>query len=156
LKGKNHEKSAAPIRHAPLCGCLKVSYLRKPNHNAGHPLMDRPCILGVRHPENRDFSTAVLLFTDEHPVPHMPPVVAAVFSTSFELGCPVLLALGLGARLATLPLLVMTAIINFTYQNATEHYYWAMLLSMILFYGPGKISIDYCISKRMAVSESNY
>jgi len=85
-----------------------------------------------------DFSTAVLLFTDEHPVPHMPPVVAAVFSTSFELGCPVLLALGLGARLATLPLLVMTAIINFTYQNATEHYYWAMLLSMILFYGPGR------------------
>ncbi len=97
----------------------------------------------------QDFSTTVLLFTNEHPVPYMPPMVAAIFSTAFELSCPALLTLGLAARIATLPLLVMTAIINFTYDNATEHYYWAMLLGMILCYGPGKISLDYWISKKI-------
>ena len=96
-----------------------------------------------------DFSTTVLLFTNEHPVPYVPPVVAAAFSTIFELGCPVLLALGLGARLATLPLLLITAVMQFTYENATEHYYWAMLLCTILVYGPEKISLDYWISKKI-------
>jgi len=97
-----------------------------------------------------DFSTAVLLFTNEHPVPGLPPVVAAVLGTTFEISCPILLTLGLATRLATLPLLFMTAVINFTYLDATEHYYWAMLLGMILFYGPGKISLDHYISKKLS------
>ncbi|MBV8939611.1 MAG: DoxX family protein [Alphaproteobacteria bacterium] len=95
-----------------------------------------------------DWSTTLLLFTDEHPVPGLPPAVAAVLGTTFELCCPVLLTLGLAARLATLPLLVMTAVINFTYQQAPEHYHWALLLGMILFFGPGRLSLDHLIARR--------
>jgi putative oxidoreductase len=100
-----------------------------------------------------DWENTLYLFTHEFPVPFLPPPVAAIFGTAFELCCPVLLTLGFAARLATLPLLVMTAVINFTYQDATEHYYWAMLLGIILFYGPGKISVDYILSKKFNEGE---
>lgn len=95
-----------------------------------------------------DWNNTVYLFTHEFPVPGMPPLVAAFFGTLFELSCPVLLTLGLAARLATLPLIVMTAVINFTYAAELEHYYWAMLLGVILFNGPGKLSLDYVLSRK--------
>ncbi len=97
----------------------------------------------------RDFNNTIYLFTHEYHVPLLPPYVAAVFGTTFELCCPILLVLGLATRLATLPLLVMTVIINFTYDNNIEHAYWAMLLGMILCYGPGNISLDYLICKKI-------
>lgn len=97
-----------------------------------------------------DFNNAIYLFQNEYHVPFLPPVMAAVSGTAFELCCPVLLALGLASRLAAIPLIIMTMVINFTYDNNIEHYYWAMLLGMILFYGPGKLSLDYIISKKTA------
>jgi len=97
-----------------------------------------------------DWGNTIYLFTHEFSVPVLSPWLAAVSSTTFELACPVLLTIGLAARLATLPLLAMTAVINFTYDNNIEHAYWAMLLGMILFYGPGKLSVDYWINKRYA------
>lgn len=95
-----------------------------------------------------DFSNTIYLFTNEYHVPVLPPALAAAFATTFELCCPVLLTLGLGARLAALPLIIMTAVINFTYDDIAEHYYWAMMLGMIFFYGPGKLSLDYLIGKK--------
>ena len=95
-----------------------------------------------------DWSNTIYLFTSEHPVPGMSPLVAAIFGTTFELTCPILLTLGLASRLATLPLLVMTAVINFTYDDALEHYYWAILLATILFNGPGKLSVDHWIKRQ--------
>lgn len=99
-----------------------------------------------------DWDNTLYLFTNEFPVPFMPPFLAAVMGTTFELLCPVALTLGLAARLATLPLLVMTAVINFTYSEALEHYYWAMLLGVILFNGPGKLSLDYYLSRKFRAS----
>jgi hypothetical protein len=93
-----------------------------------------------------DWSNTIYLFTNEHPVPGLPPQIAAIFGTTFELSCPILLTLGLATRLATLPLLVMTAVINFTYDNATEHYYWAMLLGILLVNGAGRLSLDFVIA----------
>lgn len=98
-----------------------------------------------------DFNNTVDLFRDEYKVPLLPPYFAAVMGTLFELTCPVLLTLGLGARLATLPLLAMTAVIQFTYDQHTDHYYWAMLLGTILAFGPGKLSLDYVLSKRFNI-----
>ena len=95
-----------------------------------------------------DWGNTLWLFTNEHPVPFMPPLIAAIVGTTFEISCPVLLTLGLASRLATLPLLAMTAVINFTYDNNSEHYYWAMLLGIILCYGPGKLSLDYWIGRK--------
>ena len=95
-----------------------------------------------------DWDSTIYLFQHEYAVPLLPPAIAAVFATIFELSCPVLLTIGLASRLATLPLLVMTAIINFTYQNLDEHYYWAILLGTILFYGPNRLSLDYLIRRQ--------
>ncbi len=94
-----------------------------------------------------DFDNTIALFRDEYKTPFLPPQLAAIFATTFELSCPILLTLGLATRLATLPLLAMTAVIQFTYNQNPEHTYWAMLLGTILVSGAGKISLDYLLFK---------
>lgn len=94
-----------------------------------------------------DWGNTMYLFTDEFKTPFVPPWFAAVSSTAFELACPVLLTLGLATRLATLPLLALTAVIYVTYDNNIQGVYWAMLLGVILCYGPGKFSLDYWIAR---------
>jgi len=92
--------------------------------------------------------STVYLFQYEYKTPFLEAEIAAVFAATFELVCPVLLLLGLASRLAVLPMLSMTAVIQFTYLNSTEHAYWALLLGTILFYGPGRFSLDRLIRKR--------
>lgn len=103
-----------------------------------------------------NWENTLLLFTYEHPVPLMPPYMAAMMGTFFELACPVALALGLLSRLATLPMLAMTAVIQFTYLDNIQHYYWAMLLGTLLFVGPGKWSLDYVLSSRKPALSGHY
>lgn len=97
----------------------------------------------------QDWDTTILLFTDEHPVPYLPPEIAAYSAVSFELLCPILLVLGFATRLATLPMLAMTAVIQFTYLEHTDHIYWALLLTLLLLTGPGKISVDHLIRRKV-------
>ena len=68
---------------------------------------------------------------------------------------PVLLTLGLFSRLAALPLIGMTLVIQFVlgasnpdYDN-TEHFYWLFLLASIVIRGPGIISLDAAIRRRL-------
>lgn len=91
----------------------------------------------------------VQLFRDEYQVPLLSPTVAATLATTFELACPVLLALGLATRLGTLPLLGMTMVIQlFVYpQSWPEHLTWAALLLLILTRGPGPISLDHLVAR---------
>src|SRR5882724_4163946 len=44
-----------------------------------------------------DWNATIYLFRDEYKVPVLPPEVAAVLGTTFELGMPIFLVLGLGA-----------------------------------------------------------
>jgi len=94
------------------------------------------------------FESTRRLFKFEYKVPYINPDLAAYLTTTFELMCPVLLVLGFIARLATIPLLTITAVIQFTYLNHTDHFYWAVLLSTLLFKGAGPLSIDALICKR--------
>lgn len=93
------------------------------------------------------WQTRVALFRDEYQVPILPPEIAAALATTAELACPVLLVLGLGARLATLPLIVMTLVIQFTYLDRAEHFYWLMVLGLIALRGPGLLSVDALIRR---------
>lgn len=90
------------------------------------------------------FESTVQLFRDEYQVPLLPPDVAAAMSASFEIGCSVLLLLGLCTRLATLPLLGMIAVIQtFVYPQAwSEHLTWASILVFLLVRGGGALSLD--------------
>lgn len=95
-----------------------------------------------------DWDTTLLLFEDEHPVPFLSYELAAYLGTGFEIIAPVMLVLGFGSRIAAVILLSMTAVIEFTYKSSVEHLYWATMLFIVLFSGPGKISIDYFIRKK--------
>jgi putative oxidoreductase len=86
----------------------------------------------------------VQLFQDEYKVPVLPPDLAATMAATFEIGCSTLLILGLGTRVATLPLLGMIAVIQtFVYPSAySEHLTWASLLLFLLTRGGGPWSLD--------------
>ena len=93
--------------------------------------------------------TTVALFRDEYQVPILPPEVAATLAAAVELTCPILLVLGLATRLATLPMLGMTFVIEvFVYpENWLEHLTWATTLLFILTRGPGPLSLDHFIAQ---------
>jgi len=95
---------------------------------------------------------AIKLFEDEYKVPLLSPTVAAWLAMVNELTFPVLLFVGLATRLATLPLLGMTFVIQvFVYPQAwTEHLLWASLLVYLLTRGPGALSLDHLIERHFA------
>ena len=95
---------------------------------------------------------ALKLFEDEYKVPFIDPLWAARLATFNELTFPVLLFVGLATRLATLPLLGMIAVIQtFIYPQAwTEHLLWASILVFLLTRGPGTLSVDHLIERRLA------
>jgi putative oxidoreductase len=91
------------------------------------------------------WDTTVALFRDEYMVPLLPPEIAAVMSATFELSCSVLIIVGLATRLATLPLLGMTFVIEvFVYPEFwAMHLMWATILLVLLTKGPGAFSLDH-------------
>jgi putative oxidoreductase len=95
------------------------------------------------------WESTVALFRDEYRVPVFPPELAATMAATFELGCSILLVVGLATRLATLPLLGMIATIQlFVYPDAwSEHLVWGSILLFLLTRGPGSISIDQLIAR---------
>ena len=59
-----------------------------------------------------------------------------------------LLALGLGSRLAAVALFVFNIVAVISYPDLSDaglvdHMLWGALMLVTLFYGPGKISVDY-------------
>jgi putative oxidoreductase len=98
------------------------------------------------------WGTTVALFRDEYRVPVLPPAVAATLATAFELGCSTLLVLGLGTRVATLPLLAMIATIQlFVYPEAwPEHLVWSSILLFLLSRGGGPVALDHVVARARA------
>ena len=94
----------------------------------------------------------VALFREEYRVPVLPPVLAATLTAAFEVGCSALILVGLGTRIATLPLLGMIATIQlFVYPHAwPEHLVWASILLFLLTRGAGPISLDHVITKALS------
>jgi putative oxidoreductase len=99
----------------------------------------------------QSFDTAIALFRDEYRLPLLPPELAAYLGTSVELGAPVLLALGLFARLGAAALLAMTLTIQFLVypENWPEHLMWGSILAYVLRNGPGTLSVDRQIARRL-------
>jgi len=97
------------------------------------------------------------LFRDEYQVPLLDPVTAARIATAAELGLPVFLALGLGTRIAALPLLAMVAVIQiFVFPNAwSDHLIWASILLLLVTRGPGEISVDSLIARYASSRNAN-
>jgi putative oxidoreductase len=100
-----------------------------------------------------DWDITVALFTNEYHVPVLMPEVAAALGTTAEIGLPVLLALGLGSRLAAVALFVFNIVAVISYPDLSDaglvdHMMWGALMLVTLFYGPGKISVDSLMGNR--------
>ena len=96
------------------------------------------------------WDTTVLLFKEEYRVPLLPPELAATIATGVEHVAPVMLVLGLGARLGAALMLGMTMVIQlFVYpESYPSHILWAGPLLYILLRGPGILSVDHAVRKR--------
>lgn len=85
----------------------------------------------------------------EYPIPA--PALAAHLTAMAEIGLPILLIAGLGTRLAALGLLAMTAVIQLVVPDGwvNFHLYWAALALAIIAQGPGALSLDRLIARRL-------
>jgi len=88
-----------------------------------------------------DWSSTLALFQDEYKVPFLPVAFAAGSAAAVELVFPVFLVLGLGTRLAVLPLLGLTLVIQVTYDHGLEPYLWEASLLTLLSFGAGRFAL---------------
>ncbi len=93
-----------------------------------------------------NWNTTVMLFEYEYDVPLLAPEIAAYMATAGELALPVLLVLGLFTPLAAIGLFAMSLVIElFVYPGTTEHYYWLLVLGVLVTHGGGKLSVDHML-----------
>jgi len=94
--------------------------------------------------------STVMLFQEEYALPLLPPLLAAWMATVGEHLFAVMLALGLGTRLAAAGVLAMTAVIQvFVYPAAwPTHLTWAAAMLLLLREGGGRWSLDALVAGR--------
>lgn len=97
-----------------------------------------------------NFDATIFLFENEYMVPLLNPVCAAYLATFVEIAFSCLLIAGFATRLATLPLIGMTLVIQFAIIKNPEHFYWLAILATILTFGAGCISLDKLLKKCVA------
>ena len=101
-----------------------------------------------------NWDSTLYLFEYEYAVPFLPTELAAFIGTGVEITMPVLLAFGIGTRFSALVLFVFNIIAVVSYPTLNEigikdHQYWGLLLLVPLFHGPGPLSVDYLLRKRL-------
>lgn len=100
----------------------------------------------------QSWDATLYLFENEFAVPLLPPEIAAYLGTTAELTLPVFIALGFGTRLFALALFVFNAVAVISYPGLSpaglkDHILWGTLMAVILFHGPGKLSLDDWLCK---------
>ena len=135
-----------PQAKQPLSGGHKASSCRSPDAQPPPPKPRR------RGAPRRATTITVFLYANEHPVPGLAPTTAALIGTGIELVCPILLVFGLATRFAAIPLLLTGAFLQLTYKDLADHLYWMALLGLLIFRGPGALSVDHLIAPHLAGS----
>jgi putative oxidoreductase len=105
----------------------------------------------------RSWDATLFLFENEYRVPLLPTQVAAFLGTFGELVLPPLLALGLATRFAAAGLSVVNVVAVIAFWHVlsgneaalASHVYWGLLLLVTLFHGPGKLSLDHWLWRRV-------
>ena len=99
------------------------------------------------------WDSTLALFENEYHVPLLSPQVAAVLSTTAELGLSTLLILGIGTRAAALALFLVNIVAVISYPDLSDaglkdHILWGALMLVIAVYGPGRLSVDRWLGNR--------
>ncbi|MFC6673941.1 DoxX family protein [Marinobacterium aestuariivivens] len=96
-------------------------------------------------------ASAVFLFREEYRLPLIPPELAATLAATAEHLFPALLLLGFATRFSALALLIMTAVIQLlVYPDAyPTHGVWATVLLLLMAKGPGRLSLDHWLARRL-------
>ena len=104
-----------------------------------------------------NWQTTLELFETEYALPFLPPHPSAYLAVAIELSTPPLLVRGLLTRPAAAVLLGMTAVIEvFVYPLAwPTHIQWAAMLLVLLCRGPGKLSVDWLIGRRLFAADGS-
>ena len=103
------------------------------------------------------WNSTLYLFDNEYHTPLLAPHVAAVAGTCGELFFPTLLMVGFYGRLSALGLFAVNAVAVISYAQVLlaegseaalgQHILWGSLLSFLIVYGPGKLSVDYLLNR---------
>ena len=98
------------------------------------------------------WDTTLELFESEYRVPLLPPAAAAVAGTFGELFFPLLLVLGLFARIGALGLFAVNLLAVVSYWHVIggegfeaalgQHVLWGFMLAVLAIFGPGSVSLD--------------
>jgi putative oxidoreductase len=99
------------------------------------------------------WDNTLYLFENEYHTPVLSPHIAALAGTCGELFFPTLLVLGLAGRWAAIGLFAVNALAVISYSNVllapgyeaalASHVLWGSIAAFLVFYGPGKLSLDY-------------
>ena len=103
------------------------------------------------------WNTTVVLFKYDYHVPLLPAEFAAYIGTGAEFLLPALLILGLGGRFSIFAFFIynIVCVVSFSFlwtpagnAGLNDHVTWGILLMLLMFYGPGKFSLDYLLHKK--------
>ncbi len=104
------------------------------------------------------WDTTLYLFREEYHTPVLPPELADVVGTFGELFFPVLLFLGLFGRFGAIGMFAVNAMAVISYRQVllaegfeaaiAQHVLWGFMLSVLIVYGPGKLSLDHFLFRR--------
>jgi putative oxidoreductase len=103
------------------------------------------------------WQNTLYLYQSEYHMPWLTPYNAAVADTAGELVFPALLIIGFLSRLSALGLIVVNAMAVVSYAQVLlaqgseaalgRHVLWGCVLLFLVFYGPGKLSLDYFLNR---------
>lgn len=107
-----------------------------------------------------NWDSTMYLFENEYHVPLLSPNLAALMGTGAELVLPVLLVLGLGGRFAAFALFVFNIVAVMSYPDLEaagirDHQIWGVMLLVLMLQGPGKLSVDYFIRRKLLAKAPN-
>jgi len=100
----------------------------------------------------QDWDATRYLFREEYHVPLLPPDIAAVMGAGGELLLPLLLVLGLAGRFGAAGLFVVNLVAAISFPDISDlglqdHVLWGALLLMLVFHGPGRLSLDHWLAR---------
>jgi putative oxidoreductase len=98
------------------------------------------------------WTAALQIVDEENPFPLLAPIVSAYLSTSANLLCAILLALGAMTRYASLPLLILAVITQFRIEPFDTQLFWIALFCWYVIHGAGPISLDHLLRRGLADS----